>query len=415
MLEFNKLVEQLDKMGSMLEKLKDEMDLNERMQLAIQRFDASGDLRDVWERISWVRESDVSGYRGAAPLDIPGAEPINRTVAPPEGPLPEAIVVAADGSQVYPDEQAAAHYYLLNIGLFVFYHGVDHTPEQITMPRLYYHQSDIHDRYGRIISNRLVDDRRTVREMEELARVAWERRDPQRPLVALYDNRLLFLPGADEADELLRDYQSAMVHLHDAGGILAGYGDNPFRSKRVIQLLYLMSLGSEDELKHKQDQLSRAGDLDGLRDVQFFNEVLKPGHRSAVMVQNSPQNYAFKERGVNYEIAFFYLKVNNGYQSRVVRVDIPVWVARDKQAVDTLHGVLLAQCRLQGRNPYPYALTRADELAVVQGRDRNKLEEMVNAQLRKHGIDPAVFSAKAWGKELARSGKRYFEMKERLE
>ena len=43
----------------------------------------------------------------------------------------------------------------------------------------------------------------------------------------------------------------------------------------------------------------------------FFDHILKPGERSAIMVQNSPQNYAFKERGENYEIAFFYLKVTN--------------------------------------------------------------------------------------------------------
>ena len=54
-----------------------------------------------------------------------------------------------------------------------------------------------------------------------------------------------------------------------------------------------------------------------------------------------------------------------------------MWVARDRQAVSALHGLLLAQCRMQGRNPYPYALTRADELAVVTGRDKRKLDELI--------------------------------------
>ena len=103
--------------------------------------------------------------------------------------------------------------------------------------------------------------------------------------------------------------------------------------------------------------LTRAGDLEGLRDQQFFQHILEPGERSAIMVQNSPQNYTFKARGENYEIAFFYLKVHNNYQSRVIRVDIPVWVARDPDKVNQLHSLILSQCQMQGRNPYPYVLT----------------------------------------------------------
>ena len=94
----------------------------------------------------------------------------------------------------------------------------------------------------------------------------------------------------------------------------------------------------------------------------------------------------------------------------IARVDIPVWVARDKRAVNELHALLLTQCAMQGRNPYPYALTRADELAYVSGKDKAKLDEMISIELRKKGIDPHIFSAKMWGKELARAPQRKHEM-----
>src|SRR5690606_28941266 len=119
----------------------------------------------------------------------------------------------------------------------------------------------------------------------------------------------------------MSEYIGAMVHLHDAGAILAGYLDNPFKSKRFIQLLYLMTFQSHDDLRINQAALARAGDMEGLRDVQFFARVLKRGERSAIMVQSSPQNKEFKDRGENYEIAFFYLKVYNNYTERVVRLD----------------------------------------------------------------------------------------------
>jgi len=210
----------------------------------------------------------------------------------------------------------------------------------------------------------------------------------------------------------LKEYIAAMVHLHDSDAILAGYIDNPFRSKRVVQLLYLLTFQSHEDLRINQAALNRAGDLEGLRDVQFFAKMLQNGERSAIMVQSSPQNKEFKDRGESYEIAFFYLKVYNAYQSKVVRVDLPMWVARSKQKVDALHAILVNQCKMQGRNPYPYALTRADELAWVGGKDRRKLEEMVNAQIRRvhESLVGSTLTAKGRGKELARSEKRYHEM-----
>lgn len=410
-IEFNRVVEQVYRMGAMLEQF--DYDMTDLHVLAQARFAASHDLNEVWRRIEWVRGSEISGYRGAAPPELPNAEPINGIYPAP--PIPEqATLIAVDGSQVYPDEQAPAHYFLLNIGLYVYHHGRDITPEAYSFPTLYYHPTDVHDRYGRIISNRTVDDRRTVEEMRVLAAAAWDYRQHAQPLVALYDNRLMYLPSNDaqDSEDLMGRFMGAMTHLQDAGAILGGYIDNPFRSKRFIQLLYLMSIQSEEELKAKQVELSRAGDLDGLTDQDFFFRVLKDGERSAVMVQNSPQNKSFRDRGENYEIAFFYLKVANPTAQRVVRVDLPVWVARQRHKVDALHALLLEQCKLQGRNPYPYAITRADELAWVGGKDKSKLEELINAQVRRvrDMLASRTLTAKSRGKELARSTMRYHSM-----
>lgn len=411
-LEFNQVVHQVYKMGAMLEHL--DFDLSESIDLARKRFENSGDLDRVRERIQWVRSSDISGYRGAAPLDLPNAEPINAIVPEPAHP-PVAIIIAADGGQVYPDELAPVHYYLINLGLFVYHHGQDITPEQFTFPDLRFHKDHVHDRYGRLIKNRVVDDRRTVAEIRQLAEEAWKRRQDDMPLIALYDNRLMYLPGSDDAREskdLMSEYLGGMVHLHDAGASLAGYIDNPFRSRRMIQLLHLMTFDDREDLKLRQASLATGGDMEGLRDVHLFAKVLGKGDRSAIMVQSSPQNKEFRDRGINYEIAFFYLKVYNDVTERVVRVDIPMWVARDKQRVNQLHALLIHQCKLQGRNPYPYSLTRADELAWVGGKDKNKLEELVNAQVRRvrEELIGSTLPAKTRGKQIARSDKRYHEM-----
>ncbi len=410
-LEFKLVFDQVAKMGAMIDAI--DFDLSDRLQIAIERFAAADDLDAIRERIDLVRSPDISGYRGAAPLDLDSAEPINLIYPPPA--LPElATLIAADGSQIYPDEQAPIHYYLINIGMFIYQHGVDHLPQPLTIPHLAFHKSEIHDSQKRLVSNRTVDARRTVEEMKRLAETAWKfRKESAGPLLALYDNHLLFWANSDVtgSDQIMKDYHAALVQMHDAGAILAGYIDSPHRSRVVLRLLYLLSLQDEEEIKRKQRELAEGGDLEGLRDRHLFQAILQPGERSAVMVQNSPKNLAYKRRGVSYEIAFFYVKVGNYDQSNIARVDIPVWVARMPGAIDHLHALLLAQCQMQGRNPYPYALTRADELARVTGKDKKQLDEMINLELRKKGLDPRAISAKSRGKLMAHSEKRLFELR----
>jgi hypothetical protein len=413
-LEFNKLIDQVTKMGSMVERL--DFDQNERLQLALERFEAANDLDAIHERIHLVRQSDISGYRGAAPIDKPHTEPINH-IFPPPTQSTNVTIIAADGSQIYPNDQAPVHYYLINVGMYVYHQGVDHLPEQITLPTLAFHKAHVHDQFQRVISNRTVDARRTVAEMKALAEKAWEFRHTKQPIIVLYDNHLLFTVDKEVAGytEIVKSYHAAMTQLYDvqANGprtTLAGYVDNPHRSSMMIRLLYLMSLADEYDVKAHENDLQTGGDLEGLRDKHLFNVILRPGERSAIMAQNSPRNLTFRQRGESYEIAFFYIKVGNANRSGIARVDIPMWVARDRQAVDELHAVILQQCQMQGRNPYPYALTRADELAYVSSRDKAKLEELINMELRRNGLDPMVYNPKTRGKELARSDRRLYEV-----
>ena len=421
--EFNKLMQQVVNMGKMIENL--DFDLRDRLALATRIFESCDDLHAVRERMEWVKRLDIKDYRGAMPLEAANAEEINRIVSAPPTPA-VATILAVDGSQVYPNEQGLLHYYLLNIGTYVYHHGLDRKPQAGSQPHLVYHEKFVYDAYGAVIGRRTVDDRRTLAELETLAAEAWRRKrqsDPL-PIIAFYDNRLLYFPvdRGHRGENLLKDYLGALVHLHDAGASLLGYVDNP-RNRRVMQLLFLMMMDSEDELKAHQRELTRTGPLEGLYDQQFFDHILKPGERSAIMVQHSPQNQAFKARGASYEIAFFYLKVTNqqqalnsegrGFAARVVRIDVPLWVARDRKQVDAVHAMILAQCQLQGRNPYPYALTRADELAYVSSKEKDKLEQLVRLEVRKVKklfLNPDAMGAKTRGKELARGEKRYHEM-----
>ena len=183
---------------------------------------------------------------------------------------------------------------------------------------------------------------------------------------------------------------------------MSGYLDVP-RSTYLISLLHLLSLAPGQV---NDATLRSNGEIEGLTDAMLFAEVLEPGERSAIMAQNSPQNRDYSQKmGAQYEIGFFYVNVSLGKKPTIARIDIPLWVARDKQAVAALHSLIVAQCAIQGRRHYPYALTRADELAYISSVEKSQLDEMIRVEMFKNALEPEA-SNKLQTKGLARSDKR---------
>ncbi|MFN8530310.1 MAG: DNA double-strand break repair nuclease NurA [Anaerolineae bacterium] len=397
-LEFSKVLDQVQTMGSYLKHKGDTA--SARLQHALDMFYACTDLDPIHERIEQVRKSSVSGYRGAAPAPRPYDEVVCGVKGAPESPE-QATLIAADGSQIFPDPHAPALYYLINIGVFTYFHGQPRIPSQMTHPELYYSDKMLLDRDGRMITNQTVSARRSLAEMQWLAKSAWENRAEAKPIVTLHDGGLLkFFGGAEieGAPDIEKDYIEAMQKLSDAGAVLAGYLDVP-RSTYIISLLHLLSLPPE---QINDAVLRTNGEFEGLSDAMLLSHVLGEGERSAILTQNSPQNKEYRDRsGADFEIAFFYVNVSSDRRQNIIRVDIPMWVARDKQAVDALHTLLLNQCAIQGRKHYPYALTRADELAYVSSVEKQQLEELIRINMLSQSMEPES-SSKLQSKSLAR-------------
>lgn len=393
-------------------------DLNSRLAEAWDYFISLDDLGAIHDRVILARERDA-GYRGAAlpNPDLEIIEPVNESYSLP--PLPaRAAILAADGSQVYPDTHAAALYYLTNIGVFVYHHGTDEIPEQITEPRLHYSDEDIRGEHGRLISSEAVNKRRSVMELQVLGREVWHRRNCDCPVLAISDGPLLFWVGQDvpDGDKLENAYLGAMVHLHDAHAdvlrnfgqavSLIGYVDRP-TSSFVISLVHLMSLFEDDV---RRAMLRTNGDWEGLTDRQLLFQLLarEPGARTAIMVQQSPQNKRHFDKGPNLEIAFFYLNVGVPGDYQLARVEMPVWVARDPAAVDRVHALVYDQCQMMWR--YPYALTRADELAVIRSHEKHQLQEMIEVELRRNA-QAVEHSEKSMSKTIRHGRTRYGQSK----
>ena len=78
-LEFQKISDQIYRMGAMIENL--DFDQRENLRIAKERFWGANDMDLIKRRIELVRQSSFSGYRGAAALDEPYTEAINKTIS----------------------------------------------------------------------------------------------------------------------------------------------------------------------------------------------------------------------------------------------------------------------------------------------------------------------------------------------
>ena len=405
-LEFDKLVPQIEKMGQFAAFRS--QDIHQRGEVALDMFEAVNDLDEVWRKIELARTNDA-GYRGAAPFE----GMINEFH--PEPALPDqAMIMAVDGSQIYPDPHASALYYLTNIGIFVFHHGGDTLSEQISDPQLFYDDADIRDAQEQIIKHAAVNARRTVQELQALAKLCFERRYVEVPLIGVMDGPLLWWVGKDvpQAEKLKQDYHDGIMHIHTTHQFMQGQGVphasligyvDQHDSRFIVRLLQLLHL---DDDQVRRSVLDNLGMFEGLTDKFLCERIMLPGERSAIMIQQSPENKKYKyEVGADYEICFFYLNVGVQEKPHIARVELPMWIARLPHAVDDIHALMLNQCRLMGS--YPYCLTRADELAAVRGHEKQHVEELVNISLLKNH-QPVEKSSKQLGKDHTRSSRRRY-------
>jgi hypothetical protein len=313
-------------------------------------------------------------WPGAAPSD----EPIDQTYAAPTLPT-RFTVIGADGSQIYPDRHATAFYYLINIASIRVTHGSNMAPITDQQPTLFSSQEDLYDPQDRPIQATMVNLRRDVGEMQALADTASKVDD--HPIFALLDNSLLLwmtleaeVSARREIDQRLGQYLQAMDHLRADHVALAGFIDRP-RNANTLALIHLAQLSRE----HITPEVLRLNPYRGLTDLDLFRNFLPVGSRSARFIHTSPLNNNFEAAG--HQIQYFYL--NPGPEGQIVRIEIPAWVGEQPALLDQLHAALLHECRSTGG--FPYVLVRAHELAVINPRERQLLEQQIDRMLLEAG------------------------------
>ena len=324
-----------------------------------------------------LERSELERRLAAAPATAhpawPTDEAIDASFPLPAHP-PRLRLLAADGSQVYPDRHAAAFFYMVNIGSIDLLQGSGRPPQTATHSNLHFDDEDLRDTRGLPVDTHLINARRDAAELKELARLVEGPvlSEVEGPTLALLDNGLLLWAASQEqkaarpdVQRVLDEYLAALDVLRDSGAALAGYISRP-RGANVVDLVEAAAAEA-------------GGTPPRLTDRLLFGRHLQAHMRSARFRHPARINDEFAARG--HEIQFFYL--HTGAQDGIARVEIPHWVAADAARMAMVHAGIVEQCRLTG---VPYPLVRAHELALVGQDDRRALDGLVQAALIRHGI-----------------------------
>ena len=394
-LELNRLTGQVDAMGEKLAERRDKtanLGLEARQLLAANP-EVTAELR---AKIEAARAFD-EWRRGAMPL----CERLDERHAPGPTP-PDVVLIAADGSQIFPDRHAITTYYLINTGTIVLRRGSGAAPATDSAPEIYFEDEDVYDDEGQMVSNEDISLERGRREIEALARLAEQERaamggDLATPIVALVDGPLLpwLRPDPQRNDRINAEIDFVITQLQRlkaAHAIPIGYVDRPGSGfvLRVVELLRL-----------RLDQINRDSVRSGaflrLTDRALFQE-LGPNERSGFFNPYSNAHDRYYGRSGD-RIAFAYLNVahpSRGEETAIARIETPGWVAERQDWLDIAQAAIYANCVPTG---YPYVLARAHELAVVTQADKGELERLLGQVMLRKGMMPEI-SVKASNKLL---------------
>lgn len=97
----------------------------------------------------------------------------------------------------------------------------------------------------------------------------------------------------------------------------------------------------------------------------------------------------------DHKILFYYIHTGQ----EIGRVEIPLWVAKDKELLNLTQSVIYDQVKKGGG--YPVVLSEAHEKAVIRGTDREIFYRMISDSLIEEKI-PVTMSAKKASKEIVR-------------
>jgi len=325
-----------------------------------------GELSPNWEQ--WKERAAVTDTSHLIP-DFD--EPPDKKYSVDDSPFP-SILIATDGSQIFPSRHEIAPVALINISrIRIDYANYQEEPLLDSVPTLFM-QEDFNEwleREREISFEELVSDRRTLDELSVLASLAQnaiqnEGKNSTIPILALTDGSLVLWRLAGRSQQryekaILERYLDSLNQFQASGVPVAGYISNS-GSREVAQLIRMVEERQEYATPPEPLVWNAQTESPLITDTVIFASFLKEGERSTLFHSRSKILLQYGRHGVS----FFYLHVGD----EIAKIEVPQWVARDRQWVDQVAADCLRQARLGGG--YPIVLAEAHEQAVIRKEDR---------------------------------------------
>jgi hypothetical protein len=350
-------------------------------------------LEEVKARFDCAVEA-VPRLRCAVPVD----EPLDAVIPMGEAPK-QYTVLAADGSQINPSRHTRVPFCVINIGVVMMTLGLGQAPEIFTQSELLDYEGVFTDSGGMISEGNVA----LMRDLAERSAMIGLADDIQHPAIAMIDGPLELIREPRESagfSKILDQYLDILKGYRERDLAIVGYIDKS-QSDLVGRLLELMALTDEDLDAYHQRERKFAG----VQDLHLMSQMLQnPGERSAIFAIHSQTALQFRD---DLALHFFYINVGNEGQPHLARVEVPQWVAADRDFMGMLQGVLTEQAKVLGTRPYPYLLHRAHEEALVTLSEHQHVEEMIVAEFKRWGIPVDEPSYKQYHKDLPTKKTRY--------
>lgn len=270
------------------------------------------------------------------------------------------VVLSVDGSQIYPDRHNVLSCFLINTGSVVLPYGVAGKRVELFSDPIVFAGVD---EGGMPFTTDEVNCKRQEIELStglDLAkRIKSECRESDTFSLVLFDGSLIFWHLSSKEievrDHFLDAYITLLDHMHCEKVAVAWYISLP-KSKELMSLVRLYLCGFD----HKKKELYES--VDTMVDAHIMEKFLSPHTRSIVFRNRSSISDFYPS---HLRPFFFYIHTG----TEIGRVEIPAWIARDEQLVNSVASVVLDQCIKGGG--YPVALAEAHEQAVIKGPDRD--------------------------------------------
>lgn len=271
---------------------------------------------------------------------------------------------AIDGSQIYPDHHEGVPFFMVHTAAVFFEYRLEKSLFEVKTDIGVFENQPLDGGESFLSPAALVDRVRTKRELE-MGVVAAERGCP-----ILFDGSLIFWhlsSSVGALDQFFGDYCSLLSRAAAGRSVMGWFISQP-QSRDFVNILRAIFPDEVGEL-HRY-----------VVDADLLCPFLDPGERTAFFYSSATITKAYP---LAIRPVFFYL--NTGEE--IARVEIPAWMADDKDLVNDFVSLVIDQCA-KGRG-YPVCLAEAHEQAVVRNGDREFFFQYARDLLKDNGHEMA--------------------------